>query len=165
MAVIQSLLTTVQHTTAANGKISICFINCNVSGTKFMLGVVYSSGSLRRIMNHDSYNVFRNQLRHTDCYCITGDSNFPDINKSTMSPNASEKKHFPQMLNEENMIHNMSEPTKLNAVLDLCLTPNDNSISDLKVDETFSTRDHSYMTFRFNMPIVFQKKKITYRNF
>ena len=109
-------------------------------------------------MNQDLYNVIRNQLRHTNCYCITGDSNFRDINWSTMSSNISEEKHFLQMLNEENMIQNVFEPTRLNAILDLCLTPNDDSISDLKVNETFSTSDHACITFKFSPPINFQKK-------
>ena len=45
-------------------------------------------------MNQDLYNLIRNQLRQTDCYCITGDLNFPDINWSTMSSNVSEEKTF-----------------------------------------------------------------------
>ena len=31
--------------------------------------------------------------------------------------------------------------------------------------ETFSTSDHSYVTFKFNLPINFLRKKFTYRDF
>ena len=143
----------------------VCFINCNVSGIKFMLGVVYRPRWLLRNMNQELYNVIRNQLRHTDCYCITGDFNFPDIDWSRMSSNDSEEKHFLQMLNEENMIQHVFESTRENSILDLCLTPNDDSVSDLKVHETFSTSDHSYITFNFNLPFNFPRKKFTYRDF
>ena len=84
-----------------------------------MLGVVYfRPGSLLRNVNQDLYNVIRNQLRHTNCYCVTGDFNFPDINWSTRSSNVSEEKHFLQILNEdiENMIQNVFESTGLNAI-------------------------------------------------
>ena len=46
----------------------------------------------------------------------------------------------------------------------LCLTPNNDWLSDLWVNETFSTSEHSYTTFQFNLPISFQKN-ISYRDF
>ena len=64
------------------------------------------------------------------------------------------------MLNEENMIQNVFEKTRENAILDLCLTQNVDSISDLKVHETFSTSDYSYITSKFNLPINFPRKKL-----
>ena len=33
------------------------------------------------------------------------------------------------------------------------------------MNEILSTSDHSYTTFRFNLPISLQKQKITYRDF
>ena len=75
------------------------------------LWVVYRPRWLLRNMNQDLYNVMRNQFQHTNCYCITGDFNFPDIDWSRLSSNDSEEKHFLHMLNEENMIQHVFEST------------------------------------------------------
>ena len=88
-----------------------------------MLRVVYRHRSLLRNMNEELHNIIRSQFWHTDRYCITEDFDFPGINWSTMSSDRSEENHSLQMLNEENSIQNVSESTRLNALLDLCLTP------------------------------------------
>ena len=143
----------------------VCFIKCCVSGINFKLGVVYRPPSTPRNVNQELYNVIRDNLWNTDRFYVVGDLNFRYIDWRTMSSNVSEEKYFLEMMNELNMIQHVSEPTRLNAILDLCLSRNDDAIFDLEVHETFSNSDHSYLTFRIKLPIRDQKKSFIYRDY
>ena len=143
----------------------VCFINCSVSNTNLMLGVVYRPPSLPRTMNQQLFNIIRNTLWTSNRFCIMGDFNFPSIDWNTLSSNILEESRFLDVLNELNVSQNVYEPTRENAILDLCLTSNDDSITDLKVNEPFSTSDHSYITLNINLPVKKPRKKFLYRDY
>ena len=63
------------------------------------------------------------------------------------------------------MSQRVFQPTQLDAILGICLAPNDDSISDSKVHDTFSDSDHWYLTLCINIPDNSRKKKFTYRDY
>ena len=109
--------------------LEVCFINLNISGLTFKLGVVYRPRTFNRNKNQNLYNIIRNQIWNADRFCVLGDFNFPHINWNTLSSSISEENHFIEMVHELNMIQHVRDPTRYLNILDLCLSPDDESIS------------------------------------
>ena len=69
------------------------------------------------------------------------------------------------MVHELNMIQHVRDPTRYHNILDLCLSPDDDSISNVGVKSHFSTSDHSYITLDINLPVRIEPSRRTYRDF
>ena len=145
--------------------LEVCFINLNISGLTFKLGVVYRPRTFNRNKNQILYNIISNQIWNADRFCVLGDFNFPHINWNTLSSSISEENYFIEMVHELNMIQHVRDPTRYHNILDLCLSPDDDSISNVGVKSHFSTSDHSYITLDINLPVRIEPSRRTYRDF
>ena len=145
--------------------LEVCFINLNISGLTFKLGVVYRPQSFNRNNNQSLYNIIRNQIWNADRFCVLGDFNFPYISWNTLTSSVSEEKHFIELVHELNMIQHVSDNTRGNNILDLCFSPNDDSVSNVGVKSNFSTSDHSYITLDISLPVRIEQPRRTYRDF
>ena len=146
-------------------ELELCFINIKVSGVNYKLGVVYRPPSSNRAENEALYNILKNQLWNQNHFFVTGDFNFRNINWNNLTSCSPEERHFLDVVHELNLTQNVREPTRQTAILDLCLSPNDDSVVNLAVKETFSTSDHSYFTFDVKLPINVGKKRFVYRDY
>jgi len=146
-------------------ELELCFIKINVSGLNYKIGVVYRPPSSNRTENAELNATLRNQLWNTNNFCVVGDFNFRNINWNNLTSVSTDEHNFLELIHELNLTQNVREPTRQAAILDLCLSPNDDSIINLAVKETFSTSDHSYFTFEVNLPINISKKRFMYRDY
>ena len=80
--------------------LEVCFINLNVSGLTFMLGVVYRPQTFDRNNNQNLYNTISNQTWNADRFCVLGDFNFPKINWNVLSSSISEENRFIELVHE-----------------------------------------------------------------
>ena len=94
-----------------------------------------------------------------------GDFNFRNINWNTLSSSVSKENRFIEMVHELNMTQHVRDPTRLHNILDLCLSPDDDSILKVGVKRNFYTSDHSYITLYINLPVRVEPSKRTYRGF
>ena len=63
------------------------------------------------------------------------------------------------------MIQHVRDPTRLHNILDLCLSPDDQSTSNVGVEINFSTSDQSYIILDINLLVRVEPLKRTYRDF
>ena len=138
---------------AINTNLEICFLNLHLPGFNFRIGVLYRPPSYNRETNEQLYQLLIDQLQNVDRFCVIGDFNFPGVDWETLSSANPEERHFLNVVNELNVIQVVNEPTRQNSLLDLCLAPNDDSISNVVVHDEFSTSDHCYLTMEINYPI------------
>ena len=78
------------------------------------------------------FAILKNQLRNTSKFCVVGDFNFRNINWNNLTSSSAEERNFLEMIHELNLSQNVRDFTREKAVLDLCLSPNDNSIPSIK---------------------------------
>ena len=107
-------------------------------------------------MNLDENKVFvdflRDKLSMVEKFVIIGDLNYPGIDWFSYLSNSrnlvGEENEFLSFVNENNLVQKVHQPTRELNILDLCLTTNEEIISELEVCETFSTSDHNYFHFK-----------------
>ena len=67
------------------------------------------------------------------------------------------------MGHEVNMIQHVRDPTRYHNIL--CLSPDNDSISNIGVKIFFPTSDHPYITLDINLPVRSETSRCTYRDF
>ena len=106
-------------------ELELCFIKINVSGFNYKIGVVYRPPSSNRTENAELNATLRNQLWNTNNFCVVGDFNFRNINWNNLTSVSTDEHNFLELIHELNLTQNVREPTRQAAILDLCLSPND----------------------------------------
>ena len=77
---------------------------------------------------------------------LLGDLNYPGINWCDHSSVSPKESYFLDFLSENSLCQHITEPTRGNNILDLCITPSAQNIREVSVHEPFSSSDHSYFT-------------------
>ena len=122
-----------------------CYITVN--SVKMKLGLVYRPPSSSQESDASLFELLKEQFALEMNFCLLGDFNFPNIDWQSYYSGNSNEMQFIDVVNELNMTQNVHLPTRENNILDLCLTSHNHLVKNLSVHETFSTSDHSYITF------------------
>ena len=121
---------------------------------KFLLGLFYRSPS----SSQDEFIEITKQIRgHTKGnVIILGDFNFPDIDWNLRDASGVAK-DFLNVLDDCFLHQHVMEPTRGNNTLDLILTTEHNSISDVNITCPISNSDHNTITFKIICDIKYEK--------
>lgn len=132
--------------------LEMCFIDVFVNNEKIRIGVAYRPPCYTVQNSADFVHLIRDVLENNTKFCLFGDFNFPNIDWITYSAESAHENYLVTCVHELNMVQKVSEPTRENAILDLCLCSHAELVTNLTVHETFSTSDHSYITCSINLP-------------
>ena len=89
-----------------------------------------------------------------DGSCIlTGDFNFRNIDWDLLTGTNDVENTFIESITDNMLTQLVTSPTRINNILDLVFTNNTDMISDITVDEPFSTSDHNMITMEVNCQV------------
>ena len=144
----------------------VCFIDIKTSNSSLRIGIVYRPPTMTTENSTNLCNVLRNQLENSRQYVVFGDFNFPGINWLSTSPSNMAENYFLNILDELGAFQMIEEPTtEYLSLLDLCLTPNVELVSDISVGDCFATSDHCIISCNINLPQYKKNDKIEIKKF
>ena len=124
----------------------VLFVSLHVNGSPLKIIAAYRTPSMTQSENEDFVNFLRDKLIHQNNFVLVGDFNYPRIDWPNLSSDTYNSNIFLNFLNENHLYQKVSEPTRGENILDLCLSTDEDMVRDVEVFETFSTSDHNYFT-------------------
>ncbi len=107
---------------------------------------------------HDCFNSLL--LNYTGLIYVLGDFNLPGINWDTLRASGSlesKEEQWLHMLTSLGLSQLVSEPTRLETILDLFFTSDISTVISLQTGPNFSTSDHCSVLFSLHLPSVTRK--------
>ena len=121
-----------------------------VNHTCIKIVTCYRTPSMIISENNLFVDFLRSKLERDDKYVMMGDFNYPGIQWSNFSASNQFENSFVNFVNENCLHQHVQEPTRGENILDLVLSSDADQISNLKVGCTFSSSDHSSISYEIN---------------
>ena len=130
------------------GYIEVLCLKLKIRSQKLLLFVVYRSPSAPQTADDSLIGLFESFTFDSDVL-ITGDFNLPGLYESGLVNDTCAKYEF--LFAELGLIQKVSSPTRRNNILDLVLATDSHLVSNVRVEEPFSSSDHNSIKFDLNM--------------
>ena len=124
----------------------VVFVDLQINNVNLRIICAYRSPSQTSNENQDFINFLNSHLEVCSSFILVGDFNYPGIDWNNLYANNTPEQLFIDFVNSNCLYQLISQPTRDNNVLDLCLCTDFDMVKNVIVHSTFSTSDHSYIT-------------------
>ena len=127
------------------------------------IGVVYRPPTQTAAIDDLLYREINYQITRHQHTVIMGDFNLPDINwdnidvqsyytdRSGREQRQTSSEKFIELMQNNFLIQNVNEPTRLDNILDLVLSTEENLVQNVKVGEQIANSDHNIIRGEMNI--------------
>ena len=122
------------------------FVDLYVNSVNLRIACAYRPPSLSLDNNMDFINFLNLHLEMCSSFVLVGDFNYPGIEWNNLYANNTTEQLFLDFVNANYLFQKITQPTRDNNILDLCLCTDSDMVNNVIVHCPFSTSDHSYIT-------------------
>ncbi|MCG8431179.1 MAG: hypothetical protein MJA29_08390, partial [Candidatus Omnitrophica bacterium] len=129
------------------GYIELLCLKLSINQSNFEIVLIYRSPLSTKTADANLLNVFYNWKSSWD-NLVVGDFNLPNFSSATKTTS---EELYEKLFTELGLIQKVNMPTRFDKILDLVFVSNENLITNLQVQEPFSTSDHNKIIFNLNI--------------
>ena len=112
------------------------------NGDSIIVGVVYRAPSTSFEEDENLIGTLREMEKYKRVM-VVGDFNFPDIKWQSLDADTREAKNFLQVIQDNFWYQHINQPTRVNNILDLLLTSEEEMVECIEIGEQLGTADHN----------------------